>query len=98
MHSLVPVALFTSAEKTQSKSKFRRFAIVLLAFLGKGTYCCWYFSRAAFYLFVVARVGAGFPQFCEGCISFACVDQLHSEQIFHYIHVCEVISAYIVYF
>ena len=50
-------------------------------------------SRAAFYLFVVTRVGAVFPQFCEGCNSFAHVDQLQSEQIFHYIHVCEVILA-----
>ena len=50
-------------------------------------------SRAAFYLFVVTRVGALFSQFYEGRNSFACVDQLQSEQIFHYIHVCEVISA-----
>ena len=50
-------------------------------------------SRAAFYLFVVTRVSAVFPQFCEGRNSFAHVDQLQSEQIFHYIHVCKVISA-----
>ena len=43
-------------------------------------------SRAAVYLFVVARVGAVFPQFCELSNSFAPVDQLQSEQIFHYIH------------
>ena len=50
-------------------------------------------SRAAFYLFVVARASAVFPQFCEGRSSFARVDQLQFDQIFHYIHVCEVISA-----
>ena len=37
MRSLVPVALFTSAKKTQSKSKFRRFVMVLLAFLRERT-------------------------------------------------------------
>ena len=86
MRSLIPVALFTSAEKAQNKSKFRRFVMVLLAFLRERTYC----SRADFYLFVVARV---FPQFYEGHSSFARVDQLQAEQIFHYIHVCKVISA-----
>ena len=50
-------------------------------------------SRAAFYLFVVAQVSAVFPQFCEGRNSFARVDQPQSEQIFHYINVCEVILA-----
>ena len=54
-----------------------------------------FLSRAAFYLFVVARVGAVFLQFCEGRSSFAHVDQLQAEQIFHNIaiHVCKVISA-----
>ena len=33
MHSLVPDALFTSVEKAPSKSKFRQFVMVLLAFL-----------------------------------------------------------------
>ena len=50
---LVPVALFTSMEKTQSKSKYRQSAMVLLAFpcerIAVGIS-----SRAAFYLFVVA--------------------------------------------
>ena len=92
MCSPVPVALFTSAEKTQRKSISRRFAMVLLAFFSQqidpGISL-----RAAFYLFAVAQVGAVFPQVCEGCNSFACVDKLQSEQIFPFIHVCEVISA-----
>ena len=46
LENLVPVALFTSAEKTQSKSKYRQFAIVLLAFLCEQTYCCWYFIES----------------------------------------------------
>ena len=50
-------------------------------------------SRAAFYLFVVARVGTVFPQFCEVSNSFARVNQLQSEQICHYIHFCKIISA-----
>ena len=50
-------------------------------------------SRAAFYLFVVARVGAVFPQFCEVSNSLARADQLRSEQIFHYIHFSKIISA-----
>ena len=54
-------------------------------------------SRAAFYLFVVARVSAVFPQFCEVSNSFARVDQLQSEQIFHYIHFCKIISAYFIF-
>ena len=50
-------------------------------------------SRAAFYLLVVTRVGFVFPQFCEVSNSFARVDQLQSEQIFHDIHFCKIISA-----
>ena len=46
MRSLVPVALFTSVEKMQSKSKYRRFAMVLLAFLRERTFCCWYFIES----------------------------------------------------
>ena len=46
MRSLVPVALFTTAEKTQSKSKYRRFAMVLLAFLRERMFCCWYFIES----------------------------------------------------
>ena len=61
--SLVPAALFTSAEKMQSKSKYRRIAMVLLAILRERTFAVGNSSRAAFYLFVVARVGAVFPQF-----------------------------------
>ena len=82
MRSHVPVALFTSAEKMQSKSKYRRFAMVLLAFLRERTFCC-ISPRAALYLFVVARVGAFSHNFCEVSNSFARVDQLQSEQIFH---------------
>ena len=63
MRSLVPFALFTSMEKTQSKSKYRRFAMVLLAFLRERRFAVGISSRAAFNLFVVARVGAVFPQF-----------------------------------
>ena len=33
LNAFVPVALFISEEKTQSKSKYRRFVMVLLAFL-----------------------------------------------------------------
>ena len=40
-------------------------------------------SRAAFYLFAVAGVGAFSHNFCEVSNSFARVDQLQSEQIFH---------------
>ena len=45
-YSLVPVALFTSAEKTQNKSKYRQFAMVLLAFLRERMFCCWYFIES----------------------------------------------------
>ena len=63
MRSLVPVALFTSAEKTQSKSKYRRFAMDCLLFSANERFAVGISSRAAFNLFVVARVGAVFPQF-----------------------------------
>ena len=53
--------------------------------------------RAAFYLFVVARVGNIFPQFCEASNSFARVDQLQSEQIFHYKHFCKITSAQFIF-
>ena len=49
MRSLVPVALFTSAEKTKSKSKYRLFAMVLLAFL-RERFAVGISSRAAFCL------------------------------------------------
>ena len=58
MRSLVPVALFTSVEKTQSKSKYRRFAMFLLVFSENERFAVGISSRAAFYLFVVAQVGA----------------------------------------
>ena len=59
MRSLVPVALFTSTEKTQSKSEFRRFVMVLLAFPPQmNVIAVGILSRAAFYLFVVTSVGA----------------------------------------
>ena len=93
MSSLVPVALFTTMEKTQSKSKYRQFAMVCLLFSANEHIAVGISSRAAFYLFVVARVGAVFPQFCEVSNSFARVDQLQSEQIFHYIHFSKIISA-----
>ena len=47
MHSLVPVALFTSTENTRSKSEFRR-----LAFLCKRTYSCWYKYISSSCLFI----------------------------------------------
>ena len=62
MHSLVPVALFTSEEKTQSKSKFRRFVMVLLAFLRKRTLMLLVSSRAAFNLFVVTHESVSFSR------------------------------------
>ena len=42
--------------------------------------------RATFYLFAVARVGAVYLQFYEGCNLFAPLGTLPSEQVFHYIH------------
>ena len=69
----------------KSKSKFRQFANKRIA-VGIS-------SRAAFYLFAVAQVGAVFPQFCEVSNSLARVDQLQSEQIVHYIDFCKIISA-----
>ena len=57
--------------------------MLLLAFLRQRTYCISVSLIAAFYLFVVARVGAVFQQFCEGRSSFAHVDQLQSEQILY---------------
>ena len=89
MRSLVPIALFTSAEKTQSKSKFRRFVMVLLGFLCKRTLLLLVFHQELYFICCYLRVSAVFPQFCEGRSSFTRVDQLQSEQIFHYIHVCE---------
>ena len=59
MRSLVPVALFTGAEKTRSKSKYKRFVMVLLAFL-RECIVVGISLRAAFYLFVVAS-GRHFP-------------------------------------
>ena len=100
MRSLVPVALFTSAEKTQSKSKFRRFVMVLLAYLRERTFLLLVFHQELhFILFVVTHESAPFSRkFVKERNSFARVDQLQSEQIFHYKHVCEVISAYRVVF
>ena len=64
MRSLVPVALFTSAEKAQSKSKSRRYLrCFCLLFSANECFAVGISSRAAFNLFVVARVGAVFPQF-----------------------------------
>ena len=83
MRSLVSVALFTSVEKTQNKSKYRRFAMFLLVFSENERFAVGISSRAAFYLFVVARVGAFSGNFCKVSNSFARVDQLQSEQIFH---------------
>ena len=74
MCSLVPVALFTSAEKTQSKSKYRRFANVLLLVL----------YRELPLICLLLQESAPFPRnFCEVSNSFTRVDQLQSEQIFH---------------
>ena len=68
--------------------------MVLLAFLREQTCIAVGIpSRAAFYLFVVAQIGAVFQQFCDLSNSFARVDQLQTEQIFHYKHFCKVISA-----
>ena len=56
-------------------------------------------SRAAFYLFVVTQESAPFSRKFVKDATFARVDQLLSEQIFHYKHFCEVILAYrVVYF
>ena len=97
MGTLVPVALFTSTEKTQSKSKFRLFAMVCLLFSVNEHIAVGISSRTAFCLFVVAQVGTVFSQFCDGRNSFARVYQLQSEQIFHYIHICEVIPAQFIF-
>ena len=56
MRSLVPVVLFTSAEKTQSKSKYRQFTMVLLAFPCERKYCCWCFIESCL-LFVCCCMG-----------------------------------------
>ena len=71
MRSLVPVALFTSTEKTQSKFKFRRLRWFCLLFSANERTCTavGISMRAAFYLFFVVRVSAVFQQFCEGCNS-----------------------------
>ena len=60
--------------------------MVFLAFLRERKYCCWYFIESCL-LFVCCCTSRCFPQFCEGPNWFASVDQLQSEQIFHYIHV-----------
>ena len=98
MRSLVPVALFTSAKKTQSKSKFRRFVMVLLAFLRERTLLLLVFHQELHFICLLLHTRAPFSRkFVKD--AFARVDQLLSEQIFHYKHVCEVISAYrVVYF
>ena len=84
MRSVVPVALFTGAEKTQSKSKYRQFAKVLLAFLRERTFCCWVFHRELPLICLLLHESAPFSRnFCEVSNSFARVDQLQSEQIFH---------------
>ena len=80
MRSLFPVALFTSVEKTQSIGDLRWFCLL---FSANERFAIGISSRTAFNLFVVARVGAVFPQFCEVSNLFAHVDQLQSEQIFH---------------
>ena len=101
MRSLVLVALFTSAEKTQSKSKFRRFVMVLLAFLRKRTLLLLVISSwAAFYLFVVTHESVTFScNFVKDATRSLDLISFSPEQTFHYIHVCEVISAYrVVYF
>ena len=59
MRSLVSVALFTSVEKTQSKSEYKRFVMVLLAFLHERSIAV-VSSRAAFYLFLLLHESAPF--------------------------------------
>ena len=77
MRSLVPVALFTSAEKTQSKSKFRRFVMVLLAYLRERTLLLLVFHQELHFLFVVTHESAPLSRkFVKERNSFARVDQL----------------------
>ena len=54
MCSLVPVVLFTSAEKTQSKSKLGDLRWFYLLFSANERFAVGISSRAAFNLFVVA--------------------------------------------
>ena len=66
MRNLVPVALFTSAEKTQSKSKYRRFAMVLLAFLRERTFLLLVFHRELPLIFLLLHESAPFSHnFCK---------------------------------
>ena len=83
IRSLVPAALFPSAEKTQSKSKYRRIAMVLLAILRERTY--WLVThRELPFICLLLHESAPFSRnFCEVSNSLARVDQLQSEQIFH---------------
>ena len=41
------IYVLASAEKTQSKSKYRRFVMVLLAFLRERMFCCWCFIESS---------------------------------------------------
>ena len=62
MRSVVPVALFTSAEKTQKSLNIGDLRWFCLLFSANERFAIGISSRAAFNLFVVARVGAVFPQ------------------------------------
>ena len=63
MRRHVPVALFTSPEKTQSKSKYRRFAMVLLAFLCEQIFCFWYFIESCLLFVCCCTSRRVFPHF-----------------------------------
>ena len=63
MRSLVPVALFTSAENRKVSLNIGDLRWFCLLFSANERFAVGISSRAAFNLFVVARVGAVFPQF-----------------------------------
>ena len=63
MRSLVPAALFTSAEKTQVSLNIGNLRWFCLLFSANERFAVGISLRAALNLFVVARVGAVIPQF-----------------------------------
>ena len=93
MRSLVPAALVTARKRCKVSLNLGNLLWFCLLFSANECIAVGISSRAAFYLFAVAQVSAVFPQFCEGRNSFARVYQPQPEQIFHYLHVCKVISA-----
>ena len=82
MRSLVPVALFTSAENRKVSlniGDLRWFCLLFSAYV-----LLLVFHRELPLICLLLHESAPFSRnFCEVSNSFACVDQLQSEQIFH---------------